>query len=113
MLHVGVREVDWSTRGLARIRERQVAGVDEPVDGLTGRELRDDGIQMNGVLRLRATVRRTPRIAQTKLFMAKDRNMTSNLICSNSNADSWAVDRRDERQMIRRSRAAGEVSTRV
>ena len=53
VLHVGVREVDRSTRGLARIRERQVAGVDEPVDRLTGRELRDDGIQMNAVLRLR------------------------------------------------------------
>ena len=59
VLHVGVREVDRSTRGLARVRERQVAGVDEPVDGLAGRELRDDGVQVHvGALRLREGRRR-------------------------------------------------------
>ena len=47
VLHVGVDEVDRRARRLARVGERQVAGVDEPVDGLAGRELRDDGIQVH------------------------------------------------------------------
>jgi hypothetical protein len=50
VLHVGIDEVHGRPRGFAGVDDRQIPGVDEPIDRLSGGQLGHDRVQMDARL---------------------------------------------------------------